>query len=216
MNYFLGIRQSDGVLTADFEDTSTGSEPSGGGCDGDSGQRSRGTTPRRPTTARPGASYLDGVLDAQLVVGAFTPRATAFSTPRSARRSTPPACITSGQPQGFFDGVDRRGARLEPRADARPQISRGKNFEIANAPGSARTLELQRGDRHGPGRQHRARHQRHRDRATGSRGSPACPSRRRATRRRRRLPMRRRREATRRRPSPSWPTTSTPTETSWR
>ena len=28
MNYFLGIRQSDGVLVADFEDTATGGQPS--------------------------------------------------------------------------------------------------------------------------------------------------------------------------------------------
>ena len=39
MNYFLGIRQSDGVLAADFEDTATGLEPSGRGRDADPGQR---------------------------------------------------------------------------------------------------------------------------------------------------------------------------------
>ena len=39
MNYFLGIRQTDNVLVADFEDTATGLEPPGGRHDGDSGGR---------------------------------------------------------------------------------------------------------------------------------------------------------------------------------
>ena len=86
MNYFLGIRATDGVLVADFEDTATGLN-----------HPVAGTTviptdgvmvPRRPrrydgTTWR---LYLNGVLETQFVVGRFTPTPTASSTRRSARR----------------------------------------------------------------------------------------------------------------------------------
>ena len=39
MNYFLGIRSSDNVLVADFEDTATGAESPGGRHDRDPGGR---------------------------------------------------------------------------------------------------------------------------------------------------------------------------------
>ena len=73
MNYFLGIRSSDNVLVADFEDTATGlNHPVAGttAIPSDGAWRHAAAT-YDGTTWR---LYLDGVLQAQLVVGAFTPQ----------------------------------------------------------------------------------------------------------------------------------------------
>ena len=73
MNYFLGIRQTDNVLVADFEDTATGLN-----------HPVAGTTAipadgvwRHVAAVYDGTTwrlYLDGALQTQLVVGAFTPQ----------------------------------------------------------------------------------------------------------------------------------------------
>ena len=133
MNYFLGIRQTDSVLTADFEDTATGLNHPVAGVTAipANGAWHHAAATYDGTTWR---LYLDGVLDAQLVVGAFTPRADSIqhATLGTALNST--GVVTSGQTAGFFDGVVDE-ARVWNYARTLAQISRGKNFEIANAPG---------------------------------------------------------------------------------
>ena len=133
MNYFLGIRQTDGVLAADFEDTATGlNHPVLGvtpipanGVWHHAAATYDGTTWRL---------YLDGVLEAQLVVGAFTPRADSIQHAAIGTAFNSTGGITSGQTQGFFDGaIDE--ARIWNHARTLPQISRGRTHEITNAPG---------------------------------------------------------------------------------
>ena len=78
--------------------------------------------------------YLDGVLDGQLVVGSFIPRADSIQ-----HAAIGSGLQLDGQHHERSDARvlrrrDRRSAYLEPRADA-PQISRGRTHEITNAPG---------------------------------------------------------------------------------
>ena len=133
MNYFLGIRQSDGVLAADFEDTATGVNhpvvgvtpiPANGALAPRGGHLRRhdvapvsGRRPRRAARRR---------------------RLHAARGQHSARRDrtafNSTGGITSGQTQGFFDGaIDE--ARIWNHARTLPQISRGRTHEITNAPG---------------------------------------------------------------------------------
>jgi hypothetical protein len=132
MNYFLGIRGSDNVLVADFEDTATGLN-----------HPVAGTTPipsdgvwRHAAATYDGTTwrlYLDGALQAQLVVGAFTPQ---FNSIQHAALGT--ALNSTGgvgsQTQGFFNGVMDE-ARVWNYARTAQQIGRGRQFEIASAPG---------------------------------------------------------------------------------
>ena len=82
--------------------------------------------------------YLDGALDAQLVVGNFTPR---FDSIQHAALGT--ALNSTGgvgsQTQGFFAGVLDE-ARVWNYARSAAQVSRGRTLEIPSAPGSARAL----------------------------------------------------------------------------
>ena len=70
MNYFLGIRQADNLLVADFEDTATGLNHPVAGVDltihAANGAWHHAAATYDGTTWR---LYLDGVLDGQLVVG---------------------------------------------------------------------------------------------------------------------------------------------------
>ena len=132
MNYFLGIRGTDNVLVADFEDTATGLN-----------HPVAGTTAipadgiwRHVAAVYDGTTwrlYLDGVLQTQLVVGAFTPQ---FNSIQHAALAT--ALNSTGgigsQTQGFFDGVMDE-ARIWNYARSAQQISRGRNYEISSAPG---------------------------------------------------------------------------------
>ena len=132
MNYFLGIRSSDNVLVADFEDTATGLN-----------HPVVGTTPiaadgtwRHAAATYDGTTwrlYLDGALQTQLVVGAFTPR---FDSIQHAALGT--ALNSTGgigsQTQGFFDGAMDE-ARVWNYARSTQQIVRGRQLEIVSAPG---------------------------------------------------------------------------------
>ena len=132
MNYFLGIRGTDSVLVADFEDTATGlNHPVVGttAIPSDGVWRHAAAT-YDGTTWR---LYLDGALQAQLVVGAFTPQ---FNSIQHAALGT--ALNSTGgigsQTQGFFNGALDE-ARVWSYARSAAQISRGRQIEIVSAPG---------------------------------------------------------------------------------
>src|SRR6185436_12382336 len=98
MNYFLGIDSTRRVLAADFEDTAGGvNHPVLGTtpiCDGvwyHAAATYDGTTWRL---------YLNGVLDAQLVVGSFTPRSDSIQ-----HAGIGSAMTSTGAAAGFFQGT---------------------------------------------------------------------------------------------------------------
>ena len=161
MNYFLGIRQSDGVLAADFEDTATGlNHPVVGVTPiAANGAWHHAAATYDGTTWR---LYLDGVLDAQLVVGAFTPARTASSTPRSERRSTRRAASRPGRRKGSSTARSTRRASGTTRARCRRSTAGGRH-EITNAPGLLGRWGFDEGTGTVSERQHRPRHQRNRD-----------------------------------------------------
>jgi VCBS repeat-containing protein len=130
MNYFLGIRQSDSVLVADFEDTATaGNHPVAG------------LTPILAGPAWHHAAvtydgtnwrlYLDGQLEREVLNVGATPR---FDSLQHAALGTAlNSTGTSGtQTQGFFNGVLDE-ARIWNYARSADQISRGRRLEIAAA-----------------------------------------------------------------------------------
>ena len=113
MNYFLGIRGTDNVLVADFEDTATGlNHP----VIGTTAIPSDGVW-RHAAATYDGTTwrlYLDGALQAQLVVGAFTPQ---FNSIQHAALGT---ALNStggiGTPDaGLLQRRAGRGARVELR-----------------------------------------------------------------------------------------------------
>jgi hypothetical protein len=132
MNYFLGIRQSDGVLVADFEDTATGLN-----------HPVAGTTPvpadgtwRHAAATYDGTTwrlYLDGALQTTLVVGAFTPRANSIQHAALGTALNSTGGVGS-QTQGFFGGVLDE-ARIWNHARSAAQILAGRNQEITSAAG---------------------------------------------------------------------------------
>ena len=132
MNYFLGIRSTDGVLGADFEDRATGANH-----------------PVVGTTAIPADGswhhaaatydgstwrlYLDGALQIAQSVGAFTPRydSAQWAAIGSASNSTGGV---GTQTRGFFDGaVDE--VRIWNYARTPQQILESLNQEIQSAQG---------------------------------------------------------------------------------
>ena len=132
MNYFLGIRQADNVLVADFEDTATGlNHPVAGvtpiPADGvwhHAAATYDGTTWRL---------YLDGALQTQLVVGAFTPQFNSIQHAALGSALNSTGGIGS-QTQGFFGGTLDE-VRIWNVARSAAQILAGKNVEIPSAPG---------------------------------------------------------------------------------
>ena len=127
MNYFLGIRQSDGVLVADFEDTATAGNHVVAGTTA----IAAGPAWRHAAVTYDGTTwrlYLDGQLERELVIGAFTPR---FDSIQHAALGT--ALNSTGgvgsQPQGFFNGVLDE-ARIWNYARSAAQIDRGRLLEI--------------------------------------------------------------------------------------
>ena len=126
MNYFLGIRGTDNVLVADFEDTATGlNHPVAGTTAIPSDGVWRHAAATYDGTAW--RLYLDGVLQAQLVVGAFTPQ---FNSIQHATLGT--ALNSTGgigtQTQGFLNGALDE-ARVWNYARSAQQISRGRQLE---------------------------------------------------------------------------------------
>ena len=132
MNYFLGLRSSDNVLVADFEDTATGlNHPVAGttAIPADGTWRHAAAT-YDGTTWR---LYLNGALEATFVVGNFTPQ---FNSIQHAALGT--ALNSTGgvgsQTQGFFAGtLDEARVWNYPRSAT--QILAGKGQEIATATG---------------------------------------------------------------------------------
>ena len=134
MNYFLGIRQSDNVLAADFEDTATGLQPPGHGHDGDS--RQRRVAPRGRDVRRHDLAAVRGRRPRRAAPSSAPSRRapTAFSTPPSAPRSARGGAVPSGQTQGFFNGVMDE-VRIWSGARTLQQIQDGMSGEIMAAPG---------------------------------------------------------------------------------
>ena len=127
MNYFLGIRQSDGVLVADFEDTATGgNHPVAGVTPVVAGPEwHHAAVTYDGTTWR---LYLDGQIDRELVVGAFTPRFDSIQHAALGGALNSTGGVGS-QPQGFFNGVLDE-ARIWNYARTPQQITRGRLLEI--------------------------------------------------------------------------------------
>src|SRR5204863_253783 len=110
MNYFLGIRPTDNVLVADFEDTATsGNHPIAGttAIPADGAWRHAAAT-YDGTTWR---LYLNGALEAQLVVGSFTPQSAgtqhgALGTASHGAASVNPNNTISYLPVTGYNGSD--------------------------------------------------------------------------------------------------------------
>jgi VCBS repeat-containing protein len=128
MNYFLGIRESDGVLAADFEDTATGLN-----------HPVTGTTPilAGPAWHHAAATYdgtnwrlyLDGQLEREMLNVGATPRADSIQ--HAALGTALNSTGSSGtQTQGFFNGAMDE-SRIWNYARSAEQISRGRRVEIA-------------------------------------------------------------------------------------
>src|SRR5204862_4930312 len=132
MNYFLGIRGSDNVLVADFEDSATGlNHPVAGttAIPADGAWRHAAAT-YDGTTWR---LYLNGVLETQLVVGAFTPQANSIQHAALGTALNSTGGVGS-QTQGFLDGVLDE-ARVWNYARSAQQVGHGRQLEILSAPG---------------------------------------------------------------------------------
>ena len=126
MNYFLGIRASDGVLVADFEDKDTGANHPIAGL----------TTIRNNTWYHVAVTYngsqwqlfLNGVLEAELTVNKL-PRNDSIQPPALGA-----ALDSTGAPQGFFAGaIDE--ARIWNYARPQQQIKDGMRQQISSATG---------------------------------------------------------------------------------
>ena len=130
MNYFLGIRASDGVLVADFEEGASGPSPG-------LNHPIAGVTPVAMNVWQHAAAtydgstwrlYLNGVQDAQLSVGR-PPRSDSIE-----HASLATALNSTGVAAGFFAGVLDE-ARVWNFARTAQDIANNKNLEIASASG---------------------------------------------------------------------------------
>lgn len=125
MNYFLGIDGSTGVLTADFEDTATGGN-----------HPVTGVTPLADHTWYHAAAtydgttwrlYLNGTLDRELAVGAYTPEATSIQHAGLATAMT-----STGVASGYFNGVLDE-VRIWNVARSGAEIAANANTQITGA-----------------------------------------------------------------------------------
>ena len=122
MNWFLGIRASDGVLAADFEDNATGANHS-----------VAGTTPVTSDVWHHAAAtydgttwrlYLDGASGSTSNIGTFTPRSDSIQHAALAS-----AIDSSGVTAGFFDGrLDE--ARVWNVARTQGQIATARDLQL--------------------------------------------------------------------------------------
>ncbi len=125
-NYFFGIRSTDGVLAADFEDMATGgNHPVAGTTPVSSGVWHHVAVSYDGTTWR---LYLDGQLEATLAANA-TPR---FDSIQHFGLGT--AMLSTGVAAGFFDGVIDE-ARVWNHARSAAQIQAGMTTPIVSASG---------------------------------------------------------------------------------
>ena len=130
MNYFLGIRASDGVLCADFEEGAGGSLPG-------LNHPIVGVTPVASNVWNHAAVtydgtkwqlFLNGVLESELTVGK-PPRADSIQY-----ASLGSALMSTGQAEGFFKGVLDE-VRIWNHARTAQQIAASMNAEILTASG---------------------------------------------------------------------------------
>ena len=143
-NYFFGIRATDGVLAADFEDMATGANhPIIGATPVSSNVWHHAAVTYDGMTWR---LYLDGQLDATLAANA-TPR---FDSIQHFGLGT--ALNSTGVAAGFFDGVMDE-ARVWNSARSLAQIQAGMTTPIDVGVRIGRTLGAQRGQRRGGSQQ---------------------------------------------------------------
>jgi hypothetical protein len=130
MNYFLGIRASDGVLCADFEEGAAGAQPG-------LNHPVAGVTPIANNVWYHAAAtydgtqwqlFLNGVLEAQLTVGR-PPRADSIQ-----HAALGSALTSTGAAAGFFVGALDE-ARIWNYALSPQEIADNRNLEIQAAPG---------------------------------------------------------------------------------
>jgi len=130
VNYFLGIRPSDNVLVADFEEGATGATPG-------LNHPIAGVTPISNNVWHHAAAtydgsawrlYLNGALEAQLTVNQPV-RADSIQ-----HASLATALNSRGIPQGFFRGALDE-ARIWNYARSADEIASAKNLEILSQPG---------------------------------------------------------------------------------
>ncbi|HET7217959.1 MAG TPA: LamG-like jellyroll fold domain-containing protein, partial [Vicinamibacterales bacterium] len=131
MNYFLGIRSSDNVLVADFEDTATGGNHPVAGATAITSNVWHHAAATFDGTAW--TLYLDGAVEATLAAGGFVPRADSLQHAALGTALNSTGGVGS-QTQGFFDG-----AFDEPRvwnyARSAAQIASGTGRPIPAATG---------------------------------------------------------------------------------
>jgi hypothetical protein len=128
MNYFLGIRGTDNVLVADFEDSAGGSNhPVAGTTPIVNGTWYHAAASYDGTTWR---LYLNGSLEAELAVNA-TPRADSIQ-----HAAVGTALTSTGAAAGFFNGLIDE-ARVWHVARTLTQIQEGMGVEILSAVGLA-------------------------------------------------------------------------------
>ena len=136
MNYFLGIDATSGRLVADFEDNQPGPTPPMGGNHPITGTATVTSGVWHHVAATYGAGewrlYLDGQLDAQLPVGAFTPEATSIQHAALGTAITSSSASPAAAPDGFFDGILDE-VRIWNVVRDQSQIQAAMNTEI-NAP----------------------------------------------------------------------------------
>ncbi len=147
MNYFLGIRASDGVLAADFEDAATGgNHPIVGATPVTSDVWHHAAATYDGTTWR---LYLDGSLDAELAVGE-TPRSDSIQHAALAS-----ALTSTGVAAGYFDGVLDE-ARIWNTARTLTEIQADPQHRDHDRPARPRRpLGTERGHGHGGSRRGR-------------------------------------------------------------
>ena len=130
MNYFLGIRATDGVLCADFEEGAAGAQPG-------LNHPVAGVTPIPNNVWMHAAAtydgvkwrlYLNGALEAELIVNR-PPRADSIQ-----HAALGSALTSTGAPAGFFAGVLDE-ARIWDYARSAQEIADNRNLEIQVAPG---------------------------------------------------------------------------------